>query len=879
MPTKRVWLGHAPDRVQIDRIELDATAVVAEGTDLVFKVNGKELPVENPHPVADDDTAAAGDTAGVLTLLQAAEAAINSSEIPEFAELEAETESPDTDPESPYHRMSVSSRQPGIPFTLEVSAPNPTIDIDIVQAGAPGINEKQSYYITPTPTTGSHRIKWNFGSGVETSGTIPLGADADDVKAAMVAGMTTITQDNVIVTGANTPTDPFLIELTDDLAETSFGLLAVDVSELTGNGKVTISTIQDGGSGGAGSNIVTDTFTDSNGTALTSHTADTSETWSNTAGDTPEIQNNKLWFNEDDLSIGSDMIHLLSADPAADFEASIDLEFGDVSTPGTFEFVNMGLVFRYTDLNNYYRATVEYRAAGDTPSLRISKKEGGAISTVAVTDITDFDKHETVILTVTCQGSSIEAVASFSGGGTHTVSTTQSFNQSEDGFGLYCRHNMQNVGSDTWTMDNLVVDALTTQNEKWAIYTNGQGGEFTLSKPGAGTTNGISPGATTATLKSELESIYGGTFAVTGSGISADPWITDAGGALAGTDQLEPAGDGTNLAGGFEATVAEVQNGSPPLDTIWDVTIHNTTSGDFQFEFKGRSTTDIAYGAVAATVLAALEGLVPGDFSGLWTVLDTGIGSADYRITASGRLAGEPQLLIAHNEDLVGTALGITHTTIQLATGRNWIDNPVNYRDVATGLPGLPETGDELFVQTGDETSSLRYGSLAGRQLKRFILGSLFSGHIGLPEVNPAGYAEYRPTHITLEFEAGTQSPDNPNVLIGVEQGQGSGLMRLKTGTDEVHMRVERTGGPAEDARPSFCWDGQNVANTLNLIEGFVGTAVFAFTAADLEHVTQRGGLLRFGEGTAIGSGGFDHTAGETLGRATLNGAALLFGG
>ena len=72
MPTKRVWLGHASDRVQIDRIELDATAVVAEGTDLVFKINGKELPVENPHPVTDEDTAVAGDTAGVLTLLQAA---------------------------------------------------------------------------------------------------------------------------------------------------------------------------------------------------------------------------------------------------------------------------------------------------------------------------------------------------------------------------------------------------------------------------------------------------------------------------------------------------------------------------------------------------------------------------------------------------------------------------------------------------------------------------------------------------------------------------------------------------------------------------------------------------------------------------------------
>ena len=59
--------------------------------------------------------------------------------------------------------------------------------------------------------------------------------------------------------------------------------------------------------------------------------------------------------------------------------------------------------------------------------------------------------------------------------------------------------------------------------------------------------------------------------------------------------------------------------------------------------------------------------------------------------------------------------------------------------------------------------------------------------------------------------------------MIGIEQGQGAGLVRLKTGTDEVHIRIERTGGPVEDGRPSFCWNGQNAANTLQLIEGTAG--------------------------------------------------------
>ena len=540
-----------------------------------------------------------------------------------------------------------------------------------------------------------------------------------------------------------------------------------------------------------------------------------------------------------------------------------------------------GFVFRYSDDNNFLYASVAHRTSPAlTVRVEIVKVEAGSKTTLHLEDISApaLGSNTWGELNLLVVGDEISFRVQI-GTIDETFEVTEDFNNTAVLHGLYA--DRPNSGAFGYAIfDNLEFRETNIQNEKQSVWVNAQGGSLTLTRPETGApTSGIAHDSSAASVRTRLESIYGvGNVSVTGAGTAGDPWIVEFIGDLAATNLQQMTGNGTNLLAVVVATITEIQDGSPPLDTIWDITIHNTTSGDFQFEFKGRPTSDITYGAVAATVLAALEALAPGDFSGLWTVVDTGIGSADYRITASGRLAGEPQVLIAHNEDLVGTALGITHTTIQQATGRNWIDNPVNYRDVATGLPGLPESGDELFVQTGDETSSLRYGSLAGRQLKRFILGSLFSGHIGLPEVNPAGYAEYRPTHITLEFEAGTQSPDNPNVLIGVEQGQGSGLVRIKTGTDEVHIRVERTGGPAEDARPSFCWDGQNVANTLNLIEGFVGTAVFAFTAANLEHVTQRGGLLRFGEGTAIGTGGFDHTAGETLGRATIGGASVIFG-
>ena len=868
MPTKRVWLGHAPNVPQIDQVEFDETAatVLAEGTDLVFQVNGKELRVENPHSLTDHDPAQAGDTSAVLTLLQLAEAAINGSQIPEFAELEATVESPDTDPESPYHRMLVTTREQfhGWPFTLEVDAPHPTIDIDVVQTGAPGQNEIQSFYLTPTPTGGTYSINWNLGSGLETSASIAFDGDADDIKNAMVAGMASITSDNLTVTGSGTSADPWVLTLGDDLDETDVNQLSVDVSTLTGNGEVVVSTVQEGGeASGSGSSFQNDNFTDSDSTALESHVADSTHTWtkrsSGSIGAAMDIQSNEASFSGGGSPNWA--VYTLSENTHADFEATCK-----VTVSGGTNVIG-GFVFRYVDISNFMIAIISRTSTLGQGYLQIAKIEGGSVTVLKTGTVTTHAVGTEYTLTLTVSGSSISFASDID-----LISVSSSFNQTAVLHGITAQ---SADGGDGVTFDELDFEAAEDSNEQWSIYTNGEAGTFTLTD-GTTTSSALSAASTAAQIKVALEGIYSGsTFTVTGSGVVDDPWIaTDD----QQTDQIEPIGDGTNLTGGYTASADTVQDGSPPLDAIWDVFIHNTTSGTFAFEFKGRPTSNIAYGATAATVLAALEALAPGDFSGLWSVLDTGIGTADYRITAGGRLAGAPQVLSARNEGLVGTALGIAHTTIQQPTGRNWIDNPVNYRDVATGLPGLPEDGDELFAQIGDESHSMRFGTLTAK-LKRFIQGSLFSGHFGLPEINQAGFAEYRATHVTLDFEAGTQSADNPNVLIGVEQGQGSGLIRFKTGAAEVHIRVERTGGPAEDSRPSFCWDGQNTDSTLQLLEGFVGVAVFAFDEADLDHVTQRGGLLRFGEGTDIGAGGFDHTGGETFGRASINGAPVVFGG
>jgi hypothetical protein len=202
-------------------------------------------------------------------------------------------------------------------------------------------------------------------------------------------------------------------------------------------------------------------------------------------------------------------------------------------------------------------------------------------------------------------------------------------------------------------------------SEIQSVHTNGVGGTFTLSKPLGGTSAPLPATATPSQIKAAVEGLSGGTMSVTGSGTAADPWKIEFGGALAGTNQLQLEGNGTLLTGALSASVDVMQTGTPPLPNIWDMTIHCTTDGTFVLEFRGRQTAAIDYGAAAAAVQAALEALHPGDFAGLWTVVDSGIGDATYRITADGRLAGQPQLLVAHNEDLIGMGQGITHMTIQ----------------------------------------------------------------------------------------------------------------------------------------------------------------------------------------------------------------------
>jgi len=850
---KKVWRGDAPDVPQIDVVEFAGDPVVAEGSDLIFAINDKQIVVEAASAIADVMPEVAGDTGGVSTLLAAAAAAINGSEIPEFAELEAAVEIPDPSLEAPFHRLTLTSREPGRPFTVDVDAPHPTIDIDVLQVGGPGLNERQRFWFAPTPSGGTYTVSWNLGSGLETSAVVPFNATADGLKAAMIAGMPSLTTDDILVSGAGSTGDPFVLELTGALAETSVVSLLVDVSQLTGNGVVSIATMTQGGTiVPGGSTQVEDTFTDSDSTNLTSHTSDSSDTWAilGTGAGDATIQGNSL-----SVSNVNRLYRIVGALPA---DGSIAADF---TLPGGTTPLAAGFFMR-SDSDPDGGVTIWFARSAGQSNYLIHMSSG------VVGNGGGWHAPGTYRLTVTFNGNQWRVQSDQA-----DFTFTSSFNLTETIHGL----NFAVPSGVTVTVDNLVVTGAVLSDEKWQISTNGSGGTFTLTKPGGSTTSDLSSGATAAAIKSAIEGIYGGTWTVTGSGTSGDPWVATAGGALAGTNQAQPTGDGTNLTGGFDATVHSLQDGSPPLPQKWSVALHSATGGTWMLEFLGRLTSGLAHNANAAAVEAALVAIDPGDFTGLFDVTGAGSFADPFMIEVAGRLAGEPQALVAHNEELTGTGQALSQYTRQQATGRNWWTNAANWRDFDTGEPGIPDEDDDVWIQTGDDSNSILYGLLQSAvKLNSLVKSSLFSGQIGLPLRTQTGYVEYRPRHLAIGFAA----DGDKTLLIGNDRGQGSGRINLDTGDDEVHIRVERTDGPLEPGFQALNWRGNHAANTLTLIEGFIGVAAFAFETAQLAQIVQRGGVLQLGPGTAVASGGLDKTSGDLYSDgATIGGVPLIIRG
>lgn len=268
---KRLYVGNSPPIAQVNRLTIPKGQYlkrhIAEGSALQVTINSKTLEARAPY--LELDYGDLDDSKASEALLQDLYDQWTGSSIPEFLEIQISQPLQD---EGDNWYVDFTAKVPGVPFTITVNAPFPTVDVDTIRDGAVGTNGEFTFTIDAVATGGNFIIQWDLGSGVETSTLIPYPIpDVDAVKTAIVAGMASIGPDDIEVTVS---AGVYTLKLMGAMSSTIVGVPDIITTNLTGGGEVFSATIRDGNSG-----TVNDTFSGGSTHLLSAHTSDTGQGW------------------------------------------------------------------------------------------------------------------------------------------------------------------------------------------------------------------------------------------------------------------------------------------------------------------------------------------------------------------------------------------------------------------------------------------------------------------------------------------------------------------------------------------------------------------------------------------------------------------------
>jgi hypothetical protein len=168
-------------------------------------------------------------------------------------------------------------------------------------------------------------------------------------------------------------------------------------------------------------------------------------------------------------------------------------------------------------------------------------------------------------------------------------------------------------------------------------------------------------------------------------------------------------------------------------------------------------------------------------------------------ITVTANNPGTPFVLANGSGMTKGQSGGATATFTQTvansspsdaASSSNW------YRSVGVGYQ-LPQNGDDMVIANSDVPILWNIDQLAGVLLNSYTRYQSFTGSIGLPENNPAGYVEWRPTYLQLG------SNINPAIagfqlIAGVGAGDGPTRERYDTHSYRTDYCLLGAGSPAD---------------------------------------------------------------------------------
>ncbi len=332
----------------------------------------------------------------------------------------------------------------------------------------------------------------------------------------------------------------------------------------------------------------------------------------------------------------------------------------------------------------------------------------------------------------------------------------------------------------------------------------------------------------TLTLNNVTPGVDGGV-TVTGTGVSADPWVVTFS-TLFQRDFPEMTADASSLVG-CQMNIQVAQDASTGVNEQQQIFVTSDgtpTGGTFALTFNGETTSGIAYNADAATVLAALVALTtPGPLD--LAVTGGPFPSQGMVIEYKGQYANSDVALITGDgTSLTGSntqTLTVSANTVN-PTGPFHVDNVNNW-----SLGALPVSTNDIII-TG--ANPIKYGltALAAVVPNSLTIDAEFTGTIGL-EYDNGNYLEYRQRKLQIGGSGAFTT-----YIGGTSDGSASKLVGLDFQTANVKVVIQKSAQPDSD-RPAVLLLLNHSSAEVNCERGSVGIAFDAGETSTLAKVRE----------------------------------------
>ena len=275
------------------------------------------------------------------------------------------------------------------------------------------------------------------------------------------------------------------------------------------------------------------------------------------------------------------------------------------------------------------------------------------------------------------------------------------------------------------------------------------------------------------------------------------------------------------------------------VDTVTITAV--AVGGTLTFTINGKSLTYTCItGDTTSTAATALQALlsastIPPEFTEITFTVASAV------ITCTAATPGTPFTMTTSSGG--GATLSQVHTTANaspsdVGLAANWNRG---------GSAALPQATDDVIIANSAVPLLWNLTALAAIRFGTFRRWQTFTGTIGLPENNPLGYIEYRPTYFQFK------GPNGGNLVMTLGEMTGSGPSRERYDLqDQQYTCTVLASGSAAD-NYAVRIKGSSSSSIVNVLNTSVGVAMLPGETASLASaVVDGGGTLALGSGVTI---------------------------